>query len=346
MGNIRLSYTLDPVTNVLKILVENHYYPFGLKHTNYSTSRKSIKKETEFNPKRIEPVVEDSYKYNGKEWQDELGLNFYDYGARNYDPAIGRWMNIDPLAEQGGQWSPYNYAINNPVYYIDPDGMWIHVNDGGTEYRYNNGKLFSRNKETGMWDVEENVTSGYAFEILEALRLIGGGDQNSFGSAFLRLFENNTINAVISQNPKADKNESAGHRIFTSDKEVDKVQTTDGPRSLIFHITIAHELAHIIENNLYDRKVTNKEWYPAFDANGQKVSVKYGEVFATMYENMIRAEQDLPLRTHYSFNRNGTPDSRSKLIEKSEDKNPFTTTYQPTKEVLRIWNLIIASRLK
>ncbi|VXC03113.1 RHS repeat-associated core domain protein-containing protein [Flavobacterium sp. 9AF] len=96
-----------------EIVEENNYYPFGLKHKD---SNNLLNLATA-------NAVAQKYKYNGKELQDELGLNFYDYGARNYDPALGRWMNMDPLAEQMRRHSPYNYAFDNPVRFIDPDGM-------------------------------------------------------------------------------------------------------------------------------------------------------------------------------------------------------------------------------
>lgn len=62
------------------------------------------------------------YKYNGKEWQDEIGLNVYDYGFRYYMPDIGRWGQIDPLAEIYHTDTPFAYVLNNPLSYIDPDG--------------------------------------------------------------------------------------------------------------------------------------------------------------------------------------------------------------------------------
>ncbi len=62
------------------------------------------------------------YKYNGKELNEELGLNWCDYRARNYQADLGRWFNVDPLAEKMQEWSPYSYAFSNPIYYIDTDG--------------------------------------------------------------------------------------------------------------------------------------------------------------------------------------------------------------------------------
>lgn len=127
LGNIRLSYGLDPRNNVLTIMEENHYYPFGLKHKNYNMDLKDYQIYLEEQIQIGEILIGDGvykYKYNGKEWQDELGLDVYDYDNRVYEPAYGRFWQTDPLAEQGRRWSPYNYVFNNPIYFQDPDGMW------------------------------------------------------------------------------------------------------------------------------------------------------------------------------------------------------------------------------
>jgi RHS repeat-associated protein len=168
LGNIRLSYGLDE-NNVLKILEENNYYPFGLKHNNYNVDRRRYEetilgveiRQCDVCPRGYQ------YKYNGKELQDELGLNLYDYGARNYDPALGRWMNIDPLAETSRRFSPYVYALNNPVYFIDPDGMeaddWINWkgHDGKQHITYDPKiKTLQQAKEKGYSTATQVFSAG------------------------------------------------------------------------------------------------------------------------------------------------------------------------------------------
>ncbi|WP_236545826.1 RHS repeat-associated core domain-containing protein, partial [Tenacibaculum maritimum] len=116
LGNVRLSYTDNNndgvITPSTEIIEESNYYPFGLKHKGYNGNVSSLGNS-----------VAQKFGYNGKELNEELGIQWHDFGARNYDAALGRWMNLDPLAEEMRRHSPYNYAFNNPIYFIDPDGM-------------------------------------------------------------------------------------------------------------------------------------------------------------------------------------------------------------------------------
>ncbi|WP_163309771.1 JAB-like toxin 1 domain-containing protein [Dysgonomonas sp. 521] len=99
LGNNRV------VANASGTLVQkNHYYPFGSVFASTTGAGKQ------------------PYKYNGKELDAMHGVNLYDYSARYMDSQIGRFTSVDPLAEKKYWISPYTYARNNPLRFIDPDG--------------------------------------------------------------------------------------------------------------------------------------------------------------------------------------------------------------------------------
>ncbi len=123
LGNIRVSFTKDETTNQLRIIKENHYYPFGLIQKGYLAS----KQETEENSSNLASNQSTyQYQYQGQELQDDFDLEWYSFKWRNYMPEIGRFFNVDPLAEKYPYNGVYNFSENRVVDGRELEGLeWI-----------------------------------------------------------------------------------------------------------------------------------------------------------------------------------------------------------------------------
>lgn len=214
LGNVRLSYGINPGTGLVTKIEENNYYPFGLKHGSYNTEAKIIVPRLEpgadtavsgkymvqkvdvlaavmeMPPMELPPgelITPEvysgyNYKYNGKEYQDELGLNMYDYGFRQYMPDIGRMPNTDALAELAYDITPNRYCFNNPLRFIDPSGLWEETANGYTTNKSEDIKRFMSYLETENIALNNSPTSEQTSTFIEGEMSPGAHGKLSDGS--------------------------------------------------------------------------------------------------------------------------------------------------------------------
>ena len=140
LGSVRAITTTDGT-----ILEQNDYYPFGLRTTRkqpYITLLQSLEAMAQSAGTTTANISTPRYLYNGKEKQEFIHntgsvlnvtnsaiytSNYIDYGARFYNPVTLRWNTQDPMAEKYQRYSPYNYCVNNPISFVDPNGMDLYL---------------------------------------------------------------------------------------------------------------------------------------------------------------------------------------------------------------------------
>ncbi|HZV71385.1 MAG TPA: RHS repeat-associated core domain-containing protein [Saprospiraceae bacterium] len=297
LGNVRVTFADnndDGVVFGTERRTRNDYYSFGLEHNG-------IWEESEqYFPKN-------RFGYNGKEMTEEMNLGMYDYGARQFDPVIGRFITIDRFSHEYSFQSPYAYGANNPIKFIDVNGDSIWIDYKGTDYLYQGGALYQGGKAF------KGKVKGFLKQAIAALSKMGG---TSEGASMIAELEKSTNNFQIvnsSNNPKKvnefvpdNLNAAYNNQLQTDPLATDKTRAMAGgsggtiywnpsgdeiitTKGILRNSTsdLAHEMFHGLDSNrgLLDRRL--------------HLGVERSEWQATYRENMLRDQLKAPLRTYY-----------------------------------------------
>ncbi len=268
-----------------EIVEVNNYYPFGLMHNYTATTQNAYQ-----------------YKYNGKELQ-ETGM--YDYGARFYMPDIGRWGVIDEKAEKYRRWSPYTYAVNDPINAIDPDGRdIIYVAKDGTNLQYRKGHFYFLNGDLKgqRYDGRKHSVSPTLFRLAKAYRKIEHSKDNDLKGMLHQLENSENIHQIqergagkgstVYTNRKNSAEDYQGEGSITlydfSPESKKRFKETAGVKNSHLSI-VTHEMSHQIDE---DNGNTADDQYPNSASDPS-------EIRAVHTENKARIIDGLPLRTNY-----------------------------------------------
>ena len=260
----------------------------------------------------------DNFKFTGKE--SLKGTGYIDFGARWYDNLVPRFTSIDRFSEKYYGLSNYQYAANNPVLNIDVNGDSIIVNSGGATYNYG----FTQNGGYGFYDSSGNIYSGndvFVNQISAAIAKLGLGKN---GRTLLDNLTNsqNSVEIVSRNKNSADVN---GRYITINPNSTSVIPTEKGGTTPPFSISLGHEMAHIEDN--WKGTLDQSTWFSTTDANGNTQNTPKAEIYSTHRENQLRAEQGIPLRTHYGVDANGSGYEPSRIIINSTRTAVFS---QPT----------------
>jgi RHS repeat-associated protein len=274
--------------DIATVVSYEDYYPFGLTMPNRSMVN-----------------VDPTFRFTGKEKSGSIGR--YLFGARTYNPLIGRWDQVDPMADKYPGLSPYNYCANNPINIIDPKGdtLWVKWQTGwlsflgwGQDHKayYQDGKLYENGQEyTG--------DNSFAIAVRDALTNIDYGGMD--GCLLVNSLVYSEINYKILESSGINEYKQSGHRIFWNTSIETSGINENGSIERPNYIGLAHEMGHAWDHDYYSYFGVGWKletlWYTT--AGGE--DIHQTEMVASNIENMIRVEHNLPRRKFYSLIKQG-----------------------------------------
>lgn len=247
-----------------------------------------------------------AYKFGGKELDGVNNYDCYDFGGRIYNPLVGRFTTMDPLAEKYYDVSPYAYCANDPVNAVDPDGKKITYVNGSKSYIYSNGNFYvnkGQKDKNSNWmitgskvNVSPKVT--HMYRTLMALRKMDNSNNPTIKKVFDTVSNVNDIyEHKITKKGKinhATSDDSGGSIIYLNFGLVDNYKSSVDFRDvgLTDYELLGHELKHSY----------NMEFYKTKTGNDPKSGIEIEEIETVNFENLIRKEEGMPKRTKYGSN--------------------------------------------